>query len=150
MVPRSVAWFVVVGTFNTAVYYVGYLVLYRLGMPYLTAHLTATGIAMVISYFLNCALTFRIKPSLRTFLLFPLSNLANVVITTVGVRLVVEHTPVDPRVAPVPVALVAIPITYLVTKYLLVGRDLYAEEAAREAHLAGHPTRLEELREEAS
>jgi putative flippase GtrA len=81
----------------------------------------ATLIAMVWSYFLNCGLTFQIRPSRNTFLLFPLSNVANLVITTVGIRLAVEQLGVHERLAPLTVALVAIPITFIVTRYLLVG-----------------------------
>lgn len=150
LLPRSIRWFVVVGTINTAIYYVGYLLLHGAGVQYLVAHLCATAFAMVCSYFLNCWLTFRITPSWRTFVLFPLSNLANVVITTAGMRLVVGYTSIDQRIAPLPVAAIAIPITYVLTRYLLVGRDRFAAEAEREAHDAGHLTRLDEMRRDPS
>lgn len=134
--PRSTVWFVVVGVVNTALYYACYLTLHGLGVQYLVAHVSATLAAMLCSYFLNCFLTFQIRPSWKTFVLFPLSNLANFVITTVGMRVLVGSTSIDERLAPLPVALVAIPITYVVTRYLLVERwqDPYREEAEREAH----------------
>lgn len=146
LISRSTDWFVVVGSVNTAIYYAGYLSLHHLGTGYMAAHVSATLFAMLCSYFLNCAVTFRIRPSWKTFLLFPLSNLANFVITTVGMRLTVEHLGFPERVAPVTVALVAIPITYVVTRFLFLGvwHDPYSVEAEREAHLAGHATRLEE------
>ena len=149
LISRRTGWFAAIGFVNTAIYYAGYLTLHHLGTPYLTAHVTATLFAMLWSYFLNCKLTFRIRPSWKTFFLFPLSNLANFVITTLGMRLAVEQLGLDERVAPLTVAVVAIPITYVVAHYLLVGawRDPYGLEAEREAHVVGHRTRFEEFEE---
>jgi putative flippase GtrA len=113
---------VVVGLINTAVYYAGYLILHASGAGYMAAHVSATLVAMLGSYFLNCIFTFRIRPSWRTFALFPLSNVANFVITSLGIRISVEHLHVDERIAPLTVAVVAIPITYVVTRFLMVGR----------------------------
>lgn len=112
--------FGLVGIVNTAVYYGCYLAL-RLEIPYLAAHVTAFTIAMIGSYFLNCYITFKIDPTWRTFLLFPLSNLANFVITTVGLRIAVGTMGMDQRLAPIPVAIIAIPITYVVAHYIMLG-----------------------------
>jgi putative flippase GtrA len=114
--------FGVVGGINTATYYALYL-LFHLRLPYLVAHVCAFVLAMIGSYFLNCYFTFRRPPSLRTFLLFPLSNLANFVITTVGLRILVGTFGVGERVAPIPVALIAIPITYVVAHTIMLGRS---------------------------
>jgi hypothetical protein len=43
-------------------------------------------------------------------------------ITTFGLRLSVSILGVDERIAPLPVAVVAIPITYVVTHYIMLGR----------------------------
>jgi putative flippase GtrA len=129
---RSSVWFVVVGVINTAVYYALYLLL-RLVLPYLVSHVVATAIAMCGSYLLHCRFTFRVPPRWRTFALFPLSNLANFVITTVGLRIAVGELGADERVAPLLVAVVAIPITYVATHYVMVGRlhapDPFADES---------------------
>lgn len=123
-----------VGVINTGVYYGCYLLL-RTGVPYMVAHVLATAIAMVGSYFLNCYITFKIPPGWKTFLLFPLSNAFNFVITTVGLRLSVQWFGLDERIAPLPVTVLAIPVTYLATHYLMMGRlrDPYQEEVAAEA-----------------
>lgn len=112
--------FGLVGVVNTGVYYVCYLLL-RLEIPYLAAHITAFVVAMIASYFLNCYITFKIEPTWRTFLLFPLSNLANFVITTVGLGIAVEKIGMDQRLAPIPVTAIAIPITYVVAHYIMLG-----------------------------
>lgn len=121
MTLRRAFWFGVVGVINTGVYYSCYLLLH-LVVPYLLAHVLATLVAMICSYFLNCRITFKTPPRWRTFLLFPLSNLANFIITTVGMRIAVEWASADERWAPLPVSLVAIPITYVVTHYIMVGK----------------------------
>lgn len=110
-----------VGVINTGTYYALYLAL-RTQIPYMAAHVCAFVTAMFISYFLNCYVTFRRPPKWRTFLLFPLSNVANFVITTVGLRVAVAGLGLDQRIAPLVVALVAIPITYLVAHHIMLGR----------------------------
>lgn len=123
-----------VGVLNTGIYFAFYLLLHQ-AIPYLLAHVVATGIAMVFSYFLNCFITFRISPSWKTFLLFPLSNAFNFVITTVGLKMSVQWLGIDERIAPLPVAVLAIPVTYVATHFLMMGRwrDPYLEEVAIEA-----------------
>jgi putative flippase GtrA len=113
--------FALVGGVNTCVYYGCYLALVT-QLPYLAAHVCAFVIAMVCSYFLNCYVTFRTRPRWRTFLLFPLSNLTNFVLTTVGLRIAVEHFHANRRLAPLEVAVVAIPITYVTAHYIMLGR----------------------------
>ncbi|MDP9219936.1 MAG: GtrA family protein [Actinomycetota bacterium] len=122
-----------VGVLNTGIYYTCYLLL-RLSVQYLVAHVCATAIAMVCSYFLNCYITFRIRPHWKTFVLFPLSNAFNFVITTVGLNVSVQWLGVDERIAPLPMAVLAIPLTYLATHYLMLGRwrQAYLDEVAAE------------------
>jgi putative flippase GtrA len=112
--------FGVVGAINTGVYYALYLVL-RTQINYLVAHVCAFVVAMVCSYFLNTYITFRTTATWRTFLLFPLSNAANFVLTTVGLRLAVGTLGVDQRLAPLPVAAIAIPITYVLAHRIMLG-----------------------------
>ncbi|EHK84000.1 GtrA family protein [Saccharomonospora azurea] len=119
--PRRLIRFAAVGVVNTATYVGLYLVL-RLVVSYLVAHVVAFALAMVGSYFLNCRFTFRIRPSLRTFLLFPLSNVTNFVVSSVGLYLLVDVLDVNDKVAPLLAAAVAIPVTFLVAQYILTER----------------------------
>lgn len=113
--------FGIVGVINTATYFGLYLLL-RMQMPYLVAHVIAFSMAVIGSYFLNCRFTFRVRPSWRSFRLFPLSNLSNFLITTTGLYILVDKLGLDERLAALPAAAVAIPITFLVAQYVLVGR----------------------------
>ncbi len=117
----EVARFALVGVVNTGTYYGSYLLLVRL-LPYLAAHVLAFAISMTGSFLLNCRFTYRIRPTWRKFALFPLTVAASFTITTVGVALLVEVLSVDERVAPLLAAVGAIPLTFLATRAVLVGR----------------------------
>ena len=52
--------------------------------------------------------------------LFPLTNAANYVSTTVGVVVLVEWLSVDQRIAPLIAAVAAIPVTFFLSRYVLV------------------------------
>jgi len=113
--------FGIVGAINTGTYYVLYLGFHHV-LPYLAAHVIAFLIAMVGSFFLNCRFTFRVRPTLRRFLLFPLSNAANFVVTSAGLYVLVALLHANQTIAPLVAATVAIPITFVVAQFLLVGR----------------------------
>ncbi|WP_116952018.1 GtrA family protein [Jiangella endophytica] len=113
--------FVVVGGVNTATYYGLYLVL-RQWIGYLPGHVVAFVLSTIGSFFLNALFTYRVRPTLRRFLLFPLSTVANFVVTTAGVVLLIEYAGLDERAAPLVAAVVAIPVTFVVARRLLVGR----------------------------
>jgi putative flippase GtrA len=110
--------FALVGVVNTATYY-GFYRLLCLWVPYLAAHVVATLLSMVGSFFLNVRFTYHTRPTWRKFLLFPLTNATNLVLTTAGVYLLVSVLGMDSRVAPL-AAVGAIPVTFLVSRLILV------------------------------
>jgi putative flippase GtrA len=117
---RHVNRFVVVGVINTAVYYGLYLILCTV-IPYLAAHVTAIFIAMLGSFFLNCYWTFQTPPTWHKFALFPFTNATNYVVTTLGVFVLVEWFGVDQRWAPLIAAAAAIPVTFVLSRWVLIG-----------------------------
>lgn len=110
-----------IGVVNTGVHFLVYL-LAQTVMAYLLAHVIAFSVAVVVSYFLNCWFTFRVKPSVRGFVLFPLSTIVNLVVSTVGLYVLVEFFGVAAWIAPLPTAVVAIPVTFLAAQFLMLGR----------------------------
>jgi putative flippase GtrA len=114
--------FGIIGVVNTATYYVLYLLL-KHPLPYLVAHVLAFTIAMIGSYFLNCYFTFRTRPTLRKFLLFPLSNVTNFCVTSVGLYVLVKVFRFDEMFAPLLAAVAAIPVTFIVAQFVLIGRE---------------------------
>ena len=105
---------------NTASYYVIFRALHPF-MPYLVAHALAFAVCIVISFFLNCAVTFHVSPTWARFLRFPLSTLTTFIVMTVGVSVLVQGAGVDPNVASLVSALAAVPLSYVISRMLLVG-----------------------------
>ncbi|MFJ2605106.1 GtrA family protein [Streptomyces sp. NPDC091279] len=116
---RQMLTFALIGVLNTATYYGPYLV-FLTRFPYLVAHVLATFISMTISFFLNARFTYRTRPTWRKFLLFPLSNAANFLITTAGVYVLVDLLHTDSRYAPLLASLAAIPATFLISRRIML------------------------------
>lgn len=113
--------FALVGLANTVVYYV----FYRLGLlalPYLAAHLIAWAISFVFSFYLNCWFTYRVRPTWKRFAMFPASAATNVGFSTFGTVLLVEWVGISEKVAPLIAGILAIPVTFLVSRWALKGK----------------------------
>ncbi|WP_434600410.1 GtrA family protein [Streptomyces sp. A5-4] len=111
--------FALVGVVNTGTYYGCYLLLLP-WLPYVVAHVLAFGISMTGSFFLNCRFTYNTRPTWRKFLLFPLTNAANFVITTGGVYLLVDVLHHGSTYAPLIAASAAIPITFVLSRTIML------------------------------
>ncbi|MCX5364998.1 GtrA family protein [Streptomyces sp. NBC_00124] len=128
LISRQMLTFAVIGVVNTATYYGPYLLLLT-AFPYLVAHVLATLLSMTGSFFLNARFTYRTRPTLRKFLLFPLTNAANFVVTTVGVYVLVDLLHLDRRYAPLLASLAAIPVTFVVSRRIMLPKVEPAEIA---------------------
>ncbi|MDT0342319.1 GtrA family protein [Streptomyces litchfieldiae] len=115
----QLAAFSVVGLVNTAGYYACYLLLLR-ALPYLAAHIVAFTVSMVGAFFLHARFTYRTRPTRRKFLLFPLSNLTNFLVTTCGVYLLVDVLGVTSGFAPLLAAVAAVPVTFLASRAIML------------------------------
>ena len=123
--------FGMVGVANTAVYYAIYRLL-LLGLPYLAAHLLAWALSVVFSFFANCLFTYRVRPTWRRFAAFPASTLANVAFTTFGSWAAVHFLGADTRYVTLVMGILAIPLTYAVTTFVLTSKVTQAR-APRES-----------------
>ncbi|MEU6402799.1 GtrA family protein [Streptomyces sp. NPDC046985] len=116
--PRQIATFAAVGVVNTATYYALYL-LFLTRFPYLLAHVLAFLLSMTGSFFLNARFTYRTRPTWRKFLLFPLTNAANFVLTTAGVYVIVDVLHAGSRFAPLLASAAAIPVTFVISRRIM-------------------------------
>ncbi|MEU2717451.1 GtrA family protein [Streptomyces sp. NPDC007205] len=120
---RQILTFALVGVINTAAYYCLYLV-FLTWLPYLAAHVLAFALSMVGSFFLNARFTYRTRPTWRKFLLFPLTNVTNFLITTVGVYVIVDVLHAGSRFAPLLASAAAIPVTFVVSRWVMLPRPI--------------------------
>lgn len=109
-----------VGMINTINYYALYLFLLEIvGVHYFSSHITATIISMYISYFLNVYFTYKVKPSLKSFLMFPLTQVVNVSVQGILLFIFVELWKIPSTVAPFFAVVFTVPITFFVTRRIL-------------------------------
>lgn len=113
--------FAAVGVVNTATYY-GLYLFFLMYLPYLAAHAISFTLSMIGSFFLNAKFTYRTRPTWRKFLLFPLTNATNFVITTVGVYVIVDVLHVGSEFAPLMASAAAIPVTFVVSRWVMLQR----------------------------
>ncbi|WP_339226090.1 GtrA family protein [Oceanobacillus sp. FSL K6-2867] len=112
--------FVFVGVLNTLNYYVIYLCLMQIiGLYYLSSHITATFISMYISYFLNVYFTYKVKPSLKSFLMFPLTQVVNIGVQGGLLLIFVELWNISSTFAPIFAVVFTVPVTFFVTRRIL-------------------------------
>lgn len=110
--------FCFVGVANTGFYYLIYRLLLTF-MPYMAAHIVAWCCAIVFSFFMNCYVTFKVKPTWKRFIVFPSTTLANFTITTVGGYALIEYTGISAKYGTLIASLAAIPITFTLTRIVL-------------------------------
>ncbi|MDQ0785993.1 putative flippase GtrA [Streptomyces sp. B3I7] len=115
---RQILVFSAVGVVNTGTYYGCYLLLLT-RLPYLAAHVLGFLISMIGSFFLNAWFTYRIRPTWRKFLLFPLTNVTNFLITTAGLYVIVDVLHSGSRFAPLLASAAAIPVTFVVSRMIM-------------------------------
>ncbi|MDN7241998.1 GtrA family protein [Planococcus sp. N028] len=114
--------FVVVGVINTLTYYSIYLVLHNIfSLSYLWSHLIGFVISLNASFFLNCYITYKIKPTLKKYLYFPLTQVVNMSVSTILIFIFVEVLHLNSNIAPFAAVLFTVPITFVVSSKILKG-----------------------------
>lgn len=111
--------FGLVGGVNTGTFFGCYLLLHP-WMPYFAAYSLAFVLSMIGSFFLNTYFTYRTRPTWKKFALFPLTNVTNYLVQSVGLYALVTWAGMDDRIAPLVAAVVAIPFTYVISQRILV------------------------------
>ena len=112
--------YALVGCINTADYYLSYLVFINIfKFSYRISFVLGYVVSIIGSYFLNTYFTYKQKPSVKKFLIFPLTYIPNFIIQYLGIILLVDRLNISNKVAPVITAIVAIPITFFVMKYVI-------------------------------
>lgn len=112
--------FVFVGVVNTLSYYSIYLFLHNvLDWAYMLSHIIGFLISLNISFFLNTYVTYRVKPTLKKYLYFPLTQVVNMSVSTFLIFIFVEFLHIDSNIAPFAAVIFTIPVTFVVSGKIL-------------------------------
>ncbi len=112
--------FILTGGLNTFDYYLVYLILFQvLELNYLTAHISAFLTSAFISFFITTKYTFKEEITLRKFIMFPLTFLPNLLISTFFTMFLVDFNILSETYASLMAMFLAIPITFLVSKKII-------------------------------
>ena len=109
------------GGVNTAVTYAAYLLLLRV-MPYEWAYTIVFVAGIVLAYALQSRLVFEVGASWRTFLKFPLAYLLQYAVGAIGIRLLVEHRLLSPKIALLATMCITVPLGFLLSRYVFRAR----------------------------
>ena len=112
--------FIIVGGINTANYYAVYLLLLKgIGLNYMISHITGFIFSFVVSYFLNCYFVYKVKPTWKKFLAFPLTQAINMGMQTLLLYIFVKWFHISSVIAPFAGLIITIPVTFVLSKYIL-------------------------------
>lgn len=119
---KDVYRFILTGGFNTFNYYLMFLILFGFAnIEYIIAHICAFLYSAFCSFFMTTMYTFNERPTMRTFIKFPLTFLPNLVISTLGTIVFVNTGLLDAKYASIVAMFAAIPITFVVSKIIVTG-----------------------------
>ncbi len=112
--------FILTGGLNTFDYYLVYLILFQsIELNYLTSHITAFLTSAFISFFVTTKYTFKESISLKKFIMFPLTFLPNLLISTFFTIFLVNFDILSKTYASLIAMFLAIPVTFLVSKKII-------------------------------
>ena len=112
--------FIIVGGINTLNYYIVYLILLKLiDLNYLVSHVSGFMVSFIISYYLNCHFVYKVKPTCRKFIQFPLTQVVNMGMQTLLLYIFVQWFHISSVIAPFAGLIITIPITFVLSKYIL-------------------------------
>lgn len=111
--------FIIIGIINTIDQNIVYLILLPY-MNYMLSNFIAFLISMTISFFLSCYFTFKVKATWKKFIVFPLSNLPNLLFQTVGIYVIVQVIGIPKQYGSIIATLCALPFTFLIMRFILM------------------------------
>ncbi len=110
--------FLVAAALNTIGTYLLYL-LCLLVMPYWAAYTLSYVAGILISYFMNTVFVFRSAVRWSRLGVYPIVYVAQYAIGLVTLRFLIQELAISPRLAPILVAMVTIPITFVLSRTVL-------------------------------
>jgi putative flippase GtrA len=113
--------FIVIGGVNTVLSY-GIYVATNLIVPYIAAYTISMIAGILISYILNARFVYRTSLSLSRAVAYPLVYLVQYLVGVGTLYLLVQMLGVSKYLAPFLVVIVTIPITFVLSRFIIKGR----------------------------
>lgn len=115
--------FILVGGINTVNYYWIYLLLLKVfDIQYLVSHILSFIISFIISFYLNCYFVYRVQPTVKKFIQFPITQVVNMELQTLLLFVFVQLLHVNETFAPFIGLIFTIPITFILSRWILVDK----------------------------
>lgn len=111
--------FFVIGLFNTGCSQLLYMVFVVMNIAAGLSSILSDVITMVFSYFLNMKFTYQLKPSLKTFVTFPLSYVPGWVVNALMVVLCVDVLMIDKLWAKLVSIPITVPLNFVVMSFVM-------------------------------
>lgn len=117
---RTKRWlrFLLGGVVNTAFSYAVYLALNTI-LAYQVAYFIAYALGVVFSYWFNAIVVFRVSLSWKGLLSYPVVYVVQYVVSAFLLGGLVEFAGIVESLAPLVVAIVMVPVTYVMSKFVL-------------------------------
>lgn len=114
--------FVVAGAVNSGVTYLAYLALLK-GFSYRWAYSLSYVAGILLSFFLNSRYVFRVPFQRRKLLVYPVVYVVQYLLGYVVLYAVVGLAGIDPRLGPLAVLAVTVPVSFLLSRRVLRGNE---------------------------
>lgn len=111
--------FALIGGFNTVTALLLYMLFVSIGVSVGASSLLGDCIPMFFSYFLNMKFTYQQKPSLKSFVAFPISYLPGILLNMVITLILVDWLMAPKLLAKAFALPITIPLNYIVMSYIV-------------------------------
>lgn len=111
--------FFVIGLFNTGCSQLLYMVFVVMNIAAGLSSILSDAVTMVFSYFLNMKFTYQLKPSLKTFVTFPLSYIPGWIVNALMVILCVDVLMIDKLWAKLVSIPITVPLNFVVMSFVM-------------------------------
>lgn len=117
-INKPVVKYVILGVINTGLTYLIYLLSLQV-FPYLVAYTISYISGIVLSYFFNSVLVFKVSLHWKKALKYPLVYLIQYLLGSVLIAILVEHLGIAPSIAALLNVIILLPVSFILTRLLL-------------------------------
>jgi putative flippase GtrA len=112
--------FVIGGVINTTLSYLIYLFL-LLFLSYQVSYFFSYIFGILVSYYVNCKFVFNEPISIKKLLSYPAVYIVQLLLSYLFLYLLIQKLSIDAKLAPLLVTIVSLPITFVLSKFILKG-----------------------------